>query len=340
MGDKLRARWATSTAAEDWPVYSLYGFNLASDFPFANRLMRGTGDPDLTFRLTDTPPVSGWKADAPAFATSPELDGVEESLLYVYSRGGYHVLRCTDVADYYLWPDGIACHLLDPAYDYLVEIYLLGVAFSLWLELRGVPALHASAVAVEGRAAVFLATNHGGKSSLAASLMQVGYPLLTDDVLPVERREETYVARPGYPQMRMWPGQAHYFLGRYEDLEVVHPAYSKRRVPVGEGGLGAFHEEPAPLACLYLPERRDPAEWGTKTEVNRISRVEALISLVGQSFIPHTVEALGLQPQRLDFFASLVSELPVRRIVYPEGYDLLPEVRHAILSDLSQLESP
>jgi hypothetical protein len=339
MGDKPRARWATSTASEDWPVYRFYGFNLASDFPFTNRLVQGTGGPDLTFRLVDSQPAAGWEEDTPAFVSSLKLDGVEESPLYVYRRDGYHVLRCTDVADYYLWPDSIACHLLNPAYDYLVEIYLVGVAFSLWLELRGIPALHASAVAVEGRAAIFLATNHGGKSSLAASLMQLGYPLLTDDLLPVERREGTYVARPGYPQMRMWPGQAHYFLGRYEDLEVVHPAYSKRRVPVGEAGLGDFHDEPAPLACLYLPERRDPAEWGTKTEVNRISRVEALISLVGQSFIPHTVEALGLQPQRLDFFASLVSEIPVRRIVYPEGYDLLPEVRHAILSDISQLES-
>jgi hypothetical protein len=327
-------------AADDkLPVYRLYGLNLASDFPFANRLAGGTGEPDLVFRLVKAPPITGWEGDAPAFASSPELDGVEESLIYVYRQDGYDVLRFTDVADYYLWPKGIVCHLLDPAYEHLVEIRLLGGTFSLWLELRGIPALHASAVVVGGRAAVFLATNSGGKSSLAASLMQAGYPLLTDDVLPLERRGETFLGRPGYPQMRMWPHQAQRFLGHYEDLDIVHPAYSKRRVTVGENGLGTFCDDPRPLACFYLPERRDPAEWGTGIEITPISRGEALMVLVGQSFVPNTVQALGLQPQRLSLFAPLVSRVPMRRLIYPDGFDYLPRVRSAILDDLAGLQS-
>jgi hypothetical protein len=321
------------------PVYSLYGLNLASDFPFANRLAAGVGEVvDLTFRLADEPPDTGRERDEPIFASSPQLDGVEESLILVYRRDGYYVLRLTGVADYYLKPDSIVCHLTDPDYEYLVEIHLLGIAFSLWLELQGIPALHASAVVVKDRVAAFLATNKGGKSSLAAGLMQVGHPLLTDDVLPVESVRGRLVGRPGYPQMRMWPDQARHFLGRCEDLGVVHPAYSKRRVPVGEVGAWSFCGEPRPLACLYLPERRAPEEWGTRTEFAPVSPMEALMSLVGQSFVPHTVEALGLQPQRLSLFARLVSQIPVRRIYYPEGYQHLPHVRQAILDDLEKNE--
>jgi hypothetical protein len=326
-----------STSSEGLPVYSLYGLNLASDFSFVNRLMRGTGTPDLTFRLVDAPPRTGWEDNRPAFASAPELDGVEESMIYVYRQDGYDVLRFTNMADYYLQPGSITCHLLDPACEFLVEIHLLGVTFSLWLELQGIPVLHASAVVVEGRAAVFLATNSGGKSSLAASLIQAGHPLLTDDVLPVERRSVTFRGRPGYPQMRMWPEQARRFLGHYESFEIVHPAFSKRRIPVGDGGLGTFRNQPTPLACLYLPERRDPTEWGTEVEIIPIPHVEALMSLVGQSFVPHTVEALGLQPQRLDFLASLVTQVPMRRIFYPEGFHYLPLVRRAILDDLAVL---
>lgn len=340
MDDALREGWEALSGGEGWPVHGLYGLNLASDFPFANRLGEGTGEADVIFRLADAPPVTGWEEGAPAFASSPELDGVEESLVYVYRQDGYDVQRFTDVADYYLWPEGIVCHLLDPTYEHLVEIRLLGDTFSLWLELRGIPALHASAVVVGDGAAVFLATNSGGKSSLAASLMQAGHPLLTDDVLPVERRGGAYLGRSGYPQMRMWPDQAQRFLGHYEDLEIVHPAYSKRRVPVGESGMGTFHRGPAPLSCFYLPERRDPTEWGTDIEITPIPRTEALMTLVGQSFVPHTVEALGLQPQRLSFFASLVGQVPVRRLVYPEGYEHLPKVRRAILNDLAGLQSP
>jgi hypothetical protein len=338
MRESLQTERDPLSVGEDWPVYSLYGLKLASDFPFANRLVNTTGEPDLTFRLVDAPPVGGWEEDTPAYASSPELDGAEESLLYVYRRGSYHILRITGVVDYYIAPESIACYLLDPAYEHLAEIHLLGIAFSLWLELRGIPALHASAVVIEEGAVAFLATNRGGKSSLAAILMQAGYPLLTDDILPLEQRGEMFLGRPGYPQMRMWPDQASRFLGRYEDLGVVHPAYSKRRVPVGEDGLGTFHSEPVPLTCFYLPERRDPAGWGTGIEIGPVSRVEALMSLVGQSFVPHTVEALGLQAQRLNFFARLLSQVPVRRVVYPEGYVHLPQISRSLVSDVTHLQ--
>lgn len=329
----------SSGGGEGWRVYSLYGLNVASAFPFATQLMGGDGEPDLTFSVTDTPPATGWEKEAPAFASSPELDGVEESLVYVYRHGDYDVLRRTDIADFYLWPNNIVCHLLDPGYEYLVEIYLLGPVFSLWLELRGVPALHASAVAVEGRAIAFLASNKGGKSTLAASLLQAGYPLLTDDVLPVDNLGGTYGGRPGYPQMRMWPDQALHFLGRYEDLAIVHPAYSKRRVPVGvNGGLGTFRGELAPLACVYLPERRHPEGSENRIEITSVPRMEALMALIAQSFLPHTVEGLGLQQQRLTFFASLLANVPVRRLAYPEGYDRLPEVRSALLEDVARIQ--
>jgi hypothetical protein len=337
VSEVLQTKRETARTGQDWPVYSLYGLKLASDFPFANRLAETTGAPDLTFRLVDAPPVAGWEADTPAYASSPELDGADESLLCVYRRDDFHILRITGVVDYYITPESITCHLLDSAYEYLAEIHFLGIAFSLWLELRGIPALHASSVVVEGSAVAFLATNKGGKSSLAASLMQTGCPLLTDDILPLEQRGETFLVRPGYPQMRMWPDQASHFLGRYEDLGVVHPAYSKRRVPVGGDGFGTFYSDPVPLTCFYLPERRDPAEWGTDIEISFLSRMEALMSLVGQSFVPHTVEALGLQSRRLSFFTRLLSQVPVRRITYPEGYARLPQVRRDIFDDLARL---
>ncbi|MEW6636303.1 MAG: hypothetical protein AB1425_05755 [Actinomycetota bacterium] len=318
-------------------THALYGVTLASGFPFANRLAEGEGEPELTFDVVDEPPVTGWEEDTPAFASSPELDGAEESLVRVYRRDGCHVLCLTGVADYYLWPDRIACHLRDPAYGHLIEIHLLGIALSLWLELRGIPALHASAVVIEGRAVGFLATNKGGKSSLSAALMQAGYPLLTDDILPVEIERGAPGGRPGYPQMRMWPDQALHFLGRCEDLEIVHPAYSKRRVPVGEEGFGAFCGESRPLGCLFLPERRDPAVWGTEIEFEQLTPLEALMALIGQSFAPNAAEALGLRRRRLEIFSALVSRVPVRRVIYPEGYSYLPRVRGAILEDLARL---
>jgi hypothetical protein len=336
MDEAMTIRQIAASRCKELPLYSLYGVTLASDFPFANRLSQGFGISNVTFSMVESSPAVGWEKTAPVFA-HPILIDSGASLLYVYRQQDYHVLRFTEVADFYLWPERIVCHLLDPAYEYKVEIDLLGFVFSLWLELQGTPALHASAAVVGDRAVVFLATNSGGKSSLAASLMQAGCPLLTDDILPVERHGGVFKGRPGYPQMRMWPEQAQHFLGYYEELDIVHPAYSKRCVPVGADGFGTFCDASQPLACFYLPERRDPVEWGTGIEFTQISGVEGLMSLLGQSFIPNTVEALGLRANRLGLLAQMVSQVPVRRVVYPDGFDYLPSVRQAIIDDLANL---
>jgi len=246
--------------------------------------------------------------------------------------------------EYHLWPQDIVCHLLRPNQGYrteiYTEIYLLGPVLSVWLELQGIPNLHASAVAVEDHAVGFLATSTGGKSTLAATMLQAGYPLLTDDILCVERREEAFWGRPGFPQMRLWPDQARYFLGHYEELDSLTPQTTKRRVPVGENGLGTFCGASRPLACLYLPERRDPTTWGTRVEVTPVSRVEALVSLIGQGFSSSVVEKLGLRRHRFDLFGSLASQVPIYRLVYPEGVQYLPYVRQAILDSLTNLSPP
>ena len=217
----------------------------------------------------------------------------------------------------------------------VVEVQLLGIVLACWLEWQGIPTLHASAVVVDDHAVAVLSTGGGGKSSSAVTLMQAGHPLLADDIVPVERSGEACIGRPGYPQMRMWPEQAEHFLGHYEDLEIVYPGYSKRRVPVEENGLGSFCAVSRPLARLYLPERRKVVDWGVRTEITPVPRREALMALIGHSFVPHLVEAMGLQSRRLGFFAEMISRVPVRRVIYPSGLDHLPRVRRAILNDLS-----
>ncbi|UCH92591.1 MAG: hypothetical protein JSV88_20155 [Candidatus Aminicenantes bacterium] len=335
MYRKIRSHKLYNAAhSSDWPVYRIFGITLNSDFPFANRLAKGTDPPNLSFSCIKQPPIPlGWTQAAPSYASSfRTVDG--ESVVYLHRLDTCDVLRFTRAADFYLWPDRILCHLLDPAYDYLVEIFLLGTVLSFWLERQGTPVLHASAISIDGRAAVFLSRKKGGKSALAAILMQAGYPLLTDDILPVEQHEKTFLGRPGYANMRMWPGEAQYFLDHFHDLEIIHPAFSKRRVPVGPPGFGTFCNRAQSLTCLYLPERRHPGEKGTQIEITPVSPAAAVIELVRHSFTGHILEALGWQRQRLDFFTQLVNQVPLRRLTYPSGFDHLPRVREAILEDI------
>lgn len=313
--------------------YRVYGVSLATSYPFTSPLPTCADPPDLSFALVDEPAASHWDRQAPLFQ-SPRLLEDGRPRLFVYDGSGYHVLRFTDVADFYLWPDRIECQLHDPDYEFMIEMHLLGLVFSLWLALSGILALHASAVAVEDVAVGFLASNQGGKTSLAAALSQLGHGILTDDVLAIRRTDALFVAAPGFPQMRMWPDLAEHFFGPTPELQLYHPGYDKLRVPVGPDGVGSFCREPRRLQVLYLPDRATEA---TAVEIEPVASSAAVIELIRNTFGILSVEVLGRQSERLEFIATMLGQVPVRRLAFPSGLDRLPAVADAILADLGQL---
>lgn len=307
---------------------SLFGMNVFTWLPFSIQLPPVTGHADLTCEPSPRP-VLPLKGLTPTYKSLYRgQDG--ESLACLYQLQNHEVLRFPAVADFRLDLNRIDVHIPASGED-LVELRLLGPVLSYWLERRGLPTLHASAVAVDGRAVAFLSNRGGGKTGLAAAFLQAGFPLLTDDVLPVEEVNGTFLARPGYPQMRMWPDEAAHFLSGWESLPLVHSSVSKRRVqvgPIGETtGFGTFHDVSLPLSGLYIPERIPEGS----VEIQAVSPRDALIELVRHSFSPHLVQAAGLQPRRLDLLARLVMQVPVRRLRYPSGFERLPEAVDEVL---------
>jgi len=317
----------------DAPRYRVFGVTLASSFDFETPLRRTDLPADVAFTCSLEPPWEMVAADDGAvFESRGRLPG-GEPLLALYRGRGSDLLRYSEVADFYLTDHRIHCHLLDPTYGFMVEIHLLGLVFSYWFERQGIPMLHASAVAVDGRAAVFIATNRGGKSSLACTLMGAGHPLLSDDVVGLQVTERGPEGRPGFPSMRLWPDQAAHFHGEWEGLGLAHPRYEKRRVPIGEGGFGTFRDAPAPLAAFYLPERRPVAE-APEVDLTTVSPGEAVIELVRGSFLPRLAQESGLARERMALFGRLAASVPMKRLVYPEGNEYLPAVGEAIVADV------
>lgn len=313
-------------------VYYIYGLNLKSNFKFTHHLTTGTGQPNLTFECINSPPVRpDWKGASPSFPApgDPDLG------IYFYPQNRFDVLEFPNTGIFYVWSDKILFQPDTSADPVEWEIQFLGTVLSFWLERQGVLALHASAVVLQKDCAVgFLASSQGGKSSLASTLIQSGCPLLTDDILPVECLEDRIIGRPGYAQMRLWPDRAEHLLGQYHHLEQVHPDYSKRRVPIGLDGWGSFCDDLQILKCLYLPERRDSSRWGTEIEMVSVSPQEALIELVRQSFAAPILQAMGILPQRLERLTKIVRQVPVKRLIYPNGMNYLPSVCEAIRADL------
>lgn len=312
-----------------WGTYNLYGLVLSSDFPFTSPLSPGAGRPDLTFTCASGPPVEG-DLPPPVYVSRLRNARGESNCLF-YRLDGLDLLRFPEVGDFYLYTDRIVCH---PADLGAVEIHLLGTVLSCWLERAGVPCLHASAVVAGGAAVGFLSFNGGGKSSLATAMMQGGCPLLTDDVLAVDSDPEGFSGRFGYPQMRLWPPEAEHFWGSAASFQRVHQDFSKVRVPIDSE---AFDATGRSLACFYLPVRRPLVDGDGAVRFETLSRRDAVIEFVRHSFVAPLVQAAGWQARRLDFFAHLAAEVPVRRLIYPSGLEHLPRVVDEILEDLDQL---
>jgi hypothetical protein len=303
----------------------IYGIVLETDFPLSFPLPPATGEPQL--RVTKEPASgAGAMSGEPLYASAETHAG--RPLVSVYPTGADYLLRFPLAGDFRLATDEIRYRPLPGGDPQLGEIYLLGTVLAFWLELHGRLALHASAVAVGEGVAVFLGTNQGGKSSLAATLLQHGAALVTDDLLAVERQGDTWIGHATYPQMRLWPDQARHFYGDTAALTRVTDEVEKLRVPVG-GGFGAFQGSSLPLRTIYLPRRETAGE----IRITPAGSQEALVELLRCSFLARMLEACGKQPGRLPLIASLVRSVPVRQLVYPSGVQHLPEVAEAILAD-------
>lgn len=319
-----------------WRSYSVYGLTLRTDVSLVTPLMPSEGAPDVTFtRVGARPPEAEAGELRPLRHSRARLPGGEPWLSLCRSDR-FDLIRVAEVVDFYLFSDRIVAHLRDPEYAELVETYLLGGVLAFWCERSGTPMLHASAVVARGRAVAFMATNEGGKSSLAAALMEDGCPLLTDDLLRVRRESGGYRVEPGYPQMRFWPHDAERLLGRHEPLELAHPGYAKLRVPVGSAGFGTFRGRAAPLGCLYIPRRIGAAGRVAPIEFVDVPPRQAILELIRGSFVPRWVEAAGYTADQFRLFADLAARVPLRTVAYPDGVEHLPEVRAAILRDLSR----
>jgi len=315
-----------------WRTYRLFGLTLASDFPFVTVLPGANGTPDLRFTCVLEPPLRpDWPSLAPVYVNS-RRQPTGGNLVSLYGLNECEVLRFPGTADFYLWPDRIVCHLTAPGAERQAEMQFLGTVLAFWLERRAVVALHAASVVVADRAIAFVGCRHRGKSSLAATFVRAGDALLTDDLLSVCPQDDRFLGQPGYPHMRLWPEQAQHFLGHYETLDVVHPAYSKRRVPLQE--FGTFCEQPRPLVALYIVERRNPTQHGTSIEITSVPRTEALLALIHYCFAAQLLKAASHQQRRMRLLAPLVRRLPVRRLAFPSGFDYLPRVRQAVLGDV------
>lgn len=317
--------------------YPLFGIVAASDFALPARAL-ATGAPDevdVIFR------DAGELADAPLparYATHDErchcalhqgqvvsriAHGARETVIWATATATSRIDAAGRVVDVYADRDGSAA--LD------VGLHLAGLVSSFVLYRQQRLCLHASAAVVDGGAVAFLGPRGRGKSTFAAGLLTAGFPLLTDDTLPLAGRDGGWAALPGMPAMKLWRRSVDGVLGAGLRLPRILDGVDKHLLRLDDAA--AFASGPAPLRAIYLLDRYDADGDDAPIRIAPVPRRDALMALLLQSPLRPYVPASEL----LATLAPLAAGVPVRALVYPSGFERQPAVRARLLADLEAL---
>lgn len=353
-------------------TYAVGGWLLASDFPFITPLLPASGTPHLTFTCTsDAPRAICWDNLTPLHRNPLYVpQGIDELSIYRFTESSetvssnphaelnvlqvvpttaaseaFDVLRFGKLADFYIWPARIICHLRQSAAitrnhksshdsanqlrEYLENQFLTTV-LAYWQEQRGLVVLHAAAVVHGSQAFALAAFSGGGKSSLTTALLQAGHALLADDNLTLQWDGERIMAAPSYPQVRLWAAQAATLLGSNASFHTA-TFTPNNKTGFALAGLGRFCNEAKPLSALYLLERTENPS--AIVQLIDIPPAQAVFALARHSYVANQLNIAGRTEERLAFFARMVSQIAVRRLAYASGVEHLPTVCAMLAQD-------
>jgi hypothetical protein len=241
-------------------------------------------------------------------------------------------LRWGDLYEFEVDPGGVrvVCHRLPGGSRAVLQNYLFGQVLSFALVRQRVEQLHASVVEIGGEAIGFLGDCTFGKSTLAASFLQAGHRLLTDDALTVDFRSDGPVALPGTSRIKLEPDAAAELLRDVEGVP-LNP-YSTKRCFLLPGDRTAIRA--LPLSRLFVLGR--PAERGDidSVEIQPLSGADAVRALLQHSFNAEVFDRARIQ-QQFGFAARVASSVATCTLRYPHGLDRLVAVRRAVVDDLA-----
>jgi hypothetical protein len=219
--------------------------------------------------------------------------------LYADATEFFVNFRGTDV--YAAWPDSST--LED------TSIYLLGPVLGFALRLRGIACLHASGIAIGGRAVALLGAGQSGKSTTAAAFAQLGYPVLTDDVAAIVERGGLPYLQPAYPQVRLWPDSVALLYGSEDALPPLTPTWAKRGLDLTRHGH-SFSGEPLPLAAIYVLGNR---QGEGEPYVEPLTGRERFPTLLAHSYVGYLLDRT-MREQEFASLARLGTGIALRRV--------------------------
>ncbi|MBN2145758.1 MAG: hypothetical protein JW726_00160 [Anaerolineales bacterium] len=313
--------------------YVCYGQRLGAAEDLSDYLIPSLDPPTIEYSICQSVHLADSAPGELVYSSQSLDEASHEPVIRIWRQERLLRVRIPVCGVYDLEPAAITFYPFAHTEAAMQWLCLMGTIMSLWLEWTGRLALHASAVVIDQHAIGFLSHSQAGKSTLVATFLQAGFSFLTDDILALEVEDQAFLGQFSYPWIKLWPAEAHYFLNDRADRVQAHPLSDKQMVRVGEGGYGSFSIQPKPIACLYIPQRVEAGKGEQPIQILPLSPKDAAVELIRYSFSGPLLRAVGVESARLGRISALAQKVPVRRLIYPAGFEHLPEVREVLISD-------
>jgi hypothetical protein len=205
----------------------------------------------------------------------------------------------------------------------VLRLCILGSCLGVVLLQRGLTVFHASVVGLSSGAVAFLAPKGQGKSTMAAALHVRGHNLIADDIMVVDCERGELTARPGFPQLKLWPESAQAIGQDPESLPILHPRLGKRARQISHG----FLQDPLPLQSIYV------LGIGDEIDIVPLSPKDALLYIMphwyGAMFGGELLRVFGLGTHFREC-TRLANRVPIYLLKRPPSLDLLSDVAQAV----------
>ena len=237
--------------------------------------------------------------------------------------------------------EGVARYLATGGRDVLIEplgaddgvaAFFVSSPLTVLLQQRGVATLHAAAVATGAGAVLLLGRSGIGKSSLAAALVERGYPLLADDVTGVMTDAGGRpVALPGFPRLRLWAHTLDQMRWWGRERSRVRQGTEKYWTPAQR-----VCAVPLPVcAALVLGAPAYRPDIG----IEPVPSGSAFWLLWNNTHRRRAMDAMGQRPAHFRAATAMTRRVPVARVTRPRHPFLLDMLADRVAAYLREVEA-
>lgn len=193
-----------------------------------------------------------------------------------------------------------------------IKLFLLGTCMGAALWQKGLTVLHGNAIRIGDGVVICVGHSGAGKSTLAAEFVRRGYPVIADDVVAIDDKNQVL---PGIPRIKLWQKSLDHFKIDNTNLSRIRQNEDKFSLKFD----ALENDQPFPLRWIIVLQPDDCAT----PKIEPIDRAKSVPELFEHSYRSELLSGFGLQKSHFLKCVEIASRTQLARLRRPtSGFQL------------------